>query len=404
MPLITPSLNLEFTKSQQLDPRITFTRASAATRFNKLGLIESVPTGAPRFDFDPITKECLGLLIEEARTNLLTTSGVSESSYNCTVSNNSVMCPNGLVNGNSIKATVAGQIAYSAKRYATFTPGVTYTYSNFVKKSAFRYVLLSSNSNQVFSGSAVFDLDNGTVASGVGTIQAVGDGWFRCSVTGTCTVGGPQVVYAIARQTVSTHANAQYDGQVMLYEWGAQLEQGLFVSSYIPTGASAATRAADVTNVNQLQSWYSQESGTFLCDVFNPKYSAPRDSILFNAYGIGATSWVNNSYHVRTYAGSSMVTAIYNANANQYSGGIVQTARGALGLNKVALAYAQNNCVTAQNGNVGITDTTVPVIPRISYVGIGHGGAGLNSLNGWVKSFKYFPERLSNAEIQTLTA
>lgn len=52
-------------------PPIAFTRASAATRVNAAGLIETVPSDAPRFDHDPMTGARLGLLIEEARTNYL---------------------------------------------------------------------------------------------------------------------------------------------------------------------------------------------------------------------------------------------------------------------------------------------------------------------------------------------
>jgi hypothetical protein len=49
-PAITPSLSLNFARSKKLDPRITFTRTSSATRTNETGLVEVVPANAPRFD------------------------------------------------------------------------------------------------------------------------------------------------------------------------------------------------------------------------------------------------------------------------------------------------------------------------------------------------------------------
>lgn len=67
LPNAHPSLNLDFVTSNRLDPRITFTRASNATRFNKNGVIETVAANRPRFDYDPVTRECKGLLVEEAR-------------------------------------------------------------------------------------------------------------------------------------------------------------------------------------------------------------------------------------------------------------------------------------------------------------------------------------------------
>ena len=75
-PAIRPSLDLDFANSQTVDPRITFTRASTATRTNARGLIEAVASGVPRLDFDPVTGACKGLLIEEQRANQLLNSTI----------------------------------------------------------------------------------------------------------------------------------------------------------------------------------------------------------------------------------------------------------------------------------------------------------------------------------------
>lgn len=64
-----PTLSLNFTASETLDPRITISGGANGTRTNSSGVI--VAALAPRFDYDQATGEPLGLLIEEARTNLL---------------------------------------------------------------------------------------------------------------------------------------------------------------------------------------------------------------------------------------------------------------------------------------------------------------------------------------------
>ena len=64
-------LALNFLSGGSLDPRITFTRASSATRVNSSGLIETVSSNVARIDYDPVTLAPKGLLIEEQRTNLL---------------------------------------------------------------------------------------------------------------------------------------------------------------------------------------------------------------------------------------------------------------------------------------------------------------------------------------------
>lgn len=76
LPAINPSLNLDFANGKQLDPRITFSRNTVATYINKYGLLVSAASNVPRFDYDPITKKCLGLLIEELRTNSLLNSTI----------------------------------------------------------------------------------------------------------------------------------------------------------------------------------------------------------------------------------------------------------------------------------------------------------------------------------------
>jgi len=70
-PNIKPSLLLNFAATKSLDPRITFTRASEATYLNDKGLLSYAAVDEPVFDHDPVTGECKGLGIWEARTNLL---------------------------------------------------------------------------------------------------------------------------------------------------------------------------------------------------------------------------------------------------------------------------------------------------------------------------------------------
>ena len=69
-PTVRPTLNLNFARTKVLDPRITFTRASTATFVGADGLIKTAASGAARFDHNPATGESLGLLVEEARTNM----------------------------------------------------------------------------------------------------------------------------------------------------------------------------------------------------------------------------------------------------------------------------------------------------------------------------------------------
>jgi hypothetical protein len=72
-----PSLDLRFASTKSLNDYVsgnnltTFTRSSTGTYFDANGVLQSAPAGVARFDHNPETGESLGLLMEEARTNLL---------------------------------------------------------------------------------------------------------------------------------------------------------------------------------------------------------------------------------------------------------------------------------------------------------------------------------------------
>jgi hypothetical protein len=70
LPKARPGIRLALTQTRSLDPRFTHTRASAGTCLGQKGDMLTLPAGQPRFAHNA-AGECLGLLIEPARTNLL---------------------------------------------------------------------------------------------------------------------------------------------------------------------------------------------------------------------------------------------------------------------------------------------------------------------------------------------
>jgi hypothetical protein len=128
---ILPRMALDFTTAT-LDPRVTFTRTgNTATVINSSGVIAAINADLPRFDYDPTTLACKGLLIEEARTNLLLNSllnGTNLSTQLVTttaVSQTLSFYGTGqIVLTGTSSATVVGTGAYPTRTTLTFTPTV----------------------------------------------------------------------------------------------------------------------------------------------------------------------------------------------------------------------------------------------------------------------------------------
>lgn len=267
LPTLRPSLLLDFVNSLQVDPRVTFTRASTATRWNAAGVQETLPAGVPRIDRDPATGKCLGLLVEEGRTNLLTYSeDFGNASWlkraGAAVQVGIDIAPDGKSTANRLYDTgVQTGALYISQPSAVFADSTDYTSSVFFKNPSAKVenVLItvfakSSNSDFV---EVVYSPVTGVVSTNArgaavlkgGGVMDVGNGW-RCiwvscnSLTGTNTTGSR---FQIAFSGSSTGA-----GDINALFWGAQIASGTFPTSYIATKSAAVTRAADIPTVSNL--------------------------------------------------------------------------------------------------------------------------------------------------------
>lgn len=363
----------------------------------------------PRFDYDPVTLAPKGLLVEEQRTNLLLRSeefdGPSWTPTNLTVTANSTTSPDGTVDADTLnEGTVTG--VHSVAQVFSATTGTSYALSVYLKNGDARYAqLFFGSAGHGSTAFANFDLQSGTVgtvgATATASIQSAGGGWYRCTIVAAATATTASASAQIGVITSSTSPRAEnYTGaSKFIYAWGIQTEAGAFATSYIPTVASQVTRTADVATITgaNFSQWYNQSEGTFVAQ--------------FDMIG-GSAANTNNQIVLSPIADASNRHIIYNGDAEiagyTVVGGVTQAylPMGSLAANttsKMAYAYQVNNFAASQNGGAVSTDTSgsLPVPTRL---GIGSGGLGGNQLNGHIRSIRYYPTRLSNAQLQALTA
>ena len=409
-PNTRPSLNLNFARSKKLDSRITFTRSSTATYVDEDGLIKSVATNTPRFDHDPVTGDCLGLLIEESRTNLLTYSDYSSgnSVNNVTLTTNATTAPDGTNTAISMTGNAGTSLKYLYKLYTTTTTG-TYTTSVFAKYNGEQYILLRVNDNTgVNDGQQRFDIlngiKNGNVANGgtatgaSSTITPYPNGWYRLTVT--CTFNS--ALTSIQGASVFLTGYTTTSSTSSVYLWAPQLETGAFPTSYIPTVASTVTRSADnasMTGTN-FSSWYNSSEGNVTCSGRFLYTNSP--TVGQGLWGIGDSSTFNESMYLVNDGGQTNITF------NMIDGGVNQAQFSSSSVtsgsfNKISISYKANDSAGSFNSSTPTTDTSC-TLPTVNVLKIGNISWGtFNPLNGTISQLSYYPVRLSNSQLQNLT-
>jgi hypothetical protein len=420
------TLNLDFTSGNQtLDPRITFTRSTTATFTGSDGLIQTAAINAPRFDYSPTTLAPLGLLIEEQRVNLVTYSeqfdDAAWTKTRSSITANTVVAPDGALTGDTFADDTASGthlIRTATITSAPTTSAVTatiYAKQNDQSNLFILYVTGDSDASAYGRVASTFNLSTGVVAGSnavngatftSSSITAVGNGWYRCSVTGTVgSTASPTGVRFVAGFATAANASiaATYAGTGQsIYIWGAQLEAGAFATSYIPTVASQVTRAADFASMTgaNFSSWYNASEGTFFSNVF--LRNAPATN-LGSIYAVSnGTSAERILVSMGTGAGGNINAVVTDNSVLQAQ--TVNSSLSAAGNYKYANAYQLNDFASVVNGGAAVVDTsgTLPTVDRLFFGANAVGNTGF--LNGTISQIAYYPRRLANAELQGITA
>jgi hypothetical protein len=384
---VLPALALDFTTAS-LDSRVTFTRTgNTATVVNSSGLVAPINANLPRFDYNPNTLVCKGLLIEEARTNLATySSDFSNVTWGlfggAAVSTDTTVSPDGTQNADTI--TVSGG-KYIEK--VIVSAAGTYCFSTFYKltgSGSVNHQLTCAGIGSTNTALSV-NLTTGAVSVAFGTPVAFGSeiygSWVRVWVVGTHVLGAI-VLYYIA-----------YAGEVSVPIWGAQLELGSFLTSYIPTVATTITRNPDVavmTSTN-FSSWYTATTGAAVVWAIPQTATGIRPLVQFDdATALEIIALRGNVADPELYIVDGGV-----AQAQIDAGTIVANTA-----YKLSGGWNTNNCAAAKDGGTVGTDVAA-TMPTPTQLRIGSDGT--NYASAWVQKIMYWKQRIINAEVQAFS-
>ena len=358
-----------------------FTRASSATRVNSQGLIEVVGIDQPRVDYSSGEG---ALLLEPSRTNSIPYSE-DFSSWQ----------------GSDFGTLTGGQTGFDGSNNAWLyeytsnnaaivqqsnTSSGVQTLSVFAKGSVNNgirlYAFGTSNAN------TYFDLNLGIVEGTSGTIsnsiEDYGNGWYRCSMTFDQT-------NSIINLYLSNNSNSLASTGSAYIQY-AQLEQGSYATSYIPTSGAAVTRVAEACNGAGNEDIFNDSEGVLFAEISAVNEATPKRISISD----GTT---NEVVDLRVVASELLCVVIVGGTAQatlSYSQATISD------FNKIALKYKTNDFALWVNGFEVATDISGSTPSGLDILNFDRGTGTIN-FYGNCKDIRVYNTALTDEQLAALT-
>lgn len=181
-----------------------------------------------------------------------------------------------------------------------------------------------------------------------------------------------------------------------------QSELGGFVTSPILTSGAAVTRSADIMTATALSPWFNATQGTLYVETLKNSIITPTAT-----YPAPATFSAGGTNRMGPYSTLTGAANQYRLNVTTAGAGVVELGGASTNVDvnviaKQAYVYADNDYALCVNNSTAIPDTS-GTVPIVSQFDIGNTTGNSNFFNGWIRKVKYYPKRLTNAELQALT-
>ena len=243
-----------------------------------------------------------------------------------------------------------------------------------------------------------FDLENGVVGTtynATGEIQDFGNGWYRCTMKYTLTSSGLKFIYLsnIDGETING-----VQGGDSIYIYGAQLEQGSFPTSYIPTNGEigGVTRSAETANGAGNADTFNDSEGVLMAEISALVSSDGSRDIEISD---GNTNRIIIQYNS---IGTIQVYVLVNGVAtytSEYTTLITQ-------FNKIALKYKENDFALWVDGFEADSSNSGSVFSSNTLTQLDFLKGVDSSLNfyGNTKQIQYHNSVLTDSELEQLTS
>lgn len=369
----------------RIGPTLGIVRASEATYRDSAGVLQTAAANEARFDHD-VDGNSLGLLVEEARTNLFKhsndfTNAVWASKAAISLTPDAVTAPN-YASGGGTKVVWAS--SGDASMEQAYNNGSTLSGWYCLSFWAMAVSVAATVSIRIHS-----DTYDEASASSFTTIQP--GVWTRISLVHEFTTTTRPVV----------KAGFEYNGQnwnQQLYVADMQLEKGAFPTSYIPTTTAAVTRAVDNVSTADL-SWLDESAGTFYGAMSVPHFNVVSGVWMILSDG----SVVDRHTLFSSSSNQNMTYEVKNGSVTQAN--LVASSVWSEGVTlRHAASYAANDFesyIDAARTGTGDQSGTPPTGLTELQIGAYYNNA--LPFNGHIAEIAYYDERLSNVQLEAMS-
>lgn len=415
-PSIRPRVVLDFSNSRFVPPIITFVRNTIGTYFDSKGMMQVAKANIPRISFDPINGKCMGLKIEESRTNL-----VRNSTMVGAVIGNLGTFPNNWQRtqmlGNNIDAEVVSLpvdkgISCIDLRW-TGTPGNSnralldfdssfYTATSGQILTVSVYLKIAAGAilgNECNFGCTFLDSGNNAIGTSNSNFFVPTSALTRYSFTTSAAPSGTA--------KIRIWFSAGYSGQAGISQnftlrFGApQAEIGNIATSFIPTINAAVVRNADYATIQgtTFTNLIEKTAGTIYIET-NLELATSASIVAIGNGGFGDALTIREratpdiTINVRTTGQPILDFALYPITLNS--------------ITKAVLSWNQDATMKACVNGSSITTgpiVTSAYLTNLVRLTIGASADPFASLpiTGHILRMYYYPIQLTNTEIQTLS-
>ena len=380
-----------------------FTRASAGWAYGPTGVLTSFAANVPRFDYDPVTLQPKGLLLEDTSTNIVLQSGnladpvwltIGASVAPPVVTADQTTAPDGTLTAARIDlpamTTASGN--HSAVYQHLLVNASIYAYSVWLKGAV--------------GGEAVYIFLTPQIPTYT-KLCILSTEWQRFTLV-TGALPGGEGYFQVGGQ--NPEANTAAMPAQTIYAWGAQVESIGYVTSYIPTTTAAVTRAADALSYPIASvTGFDQTKGSLALDYILEGvvtgYAAPVQFIGANGatdyldadrYSLGSATTPTLVWADAAVASTVVVNCTYDGGV-PVPAGPVQRGASSWALGNVMMAAHNGAPATSNSGNA-------PSLPAVSVLTIGGPMAYQYPVSQWARRVRYWPRQLSQVELIGVTS